>query len=56
MIQNLSYLKYFFLLDLNFKRKLGLNENEKKLIHKIFPNTFIEETNEKSSLTMDSRE
>ena len=53
MIQNLSGLKYFFILDLSFKRELGLNEKEKEKIKKIFPNISINETKEKSTIELE---
>ena len=53
MMQNLSGLKYFFILVLSFKRELGLNEKEKEKIKKIFPNISINETKEKSTIELE---
>lgn len=54
MMQNLSGLKYFFSLELHFKRKLGLNEKEIESIKNKFPNIIIKEINEKSLLYLDN--
>ena len=54
IVKNLSCLKHFFLLDLNFKRKLDLNKKEKDNIKKSFSSIIYEETEEKSSLKLDN--
>ena len=54
LLYNLSCLKYFFFLNLNFKRQIGLNDNEKDYIKKLFPNITITDTTNQSFLKLDN--
>ena len=48
LLKCLSEFKYLFMININFEESLKLNEKEKKIIYKLFPDISIETTKKHS--------
>jgi len=54
LMKNLSVLNSLFLIEISFQRKLNLNEKEKEIIHKLFPDISIKTSQKSSSIKWNS--
>ena len=54
LMTNLSFLSSLFLIEISFKRKLQLNQNEEKVIYKCFPDISINISEYSSSIKWNS--
>jgi len=54
LIEKLSILKSLFLIEISFDRKLNLNQEEEKIIYKLYPDISIKVSKESSSIKWNS--